>query len=306
MHREKSALNGPYDRYQDRTWSVAGEYQWAAADDLDIVVGVSYDWRNSLEGKKHENNGSVTHYDSNRQNAFNWETMARYHFAGQDTLALSWYDRTRFPTLKERYTTSKPAKDQIALVNPHLKPERARGVDLTWNGHFNDRWSYEISTWYNRVSDAILAINIDDDTVQNQNSGRVDYRGIDAGIKGSPLAMLDVGLSYSLIHADAKRQAAGKVTDLPNQTLTAWLTLKPTESLRVTLSEEARSSSYSNSDGSQRAAGFAITHLRADYAIGRGFSINASVNNLFDTRYYYSEGFIEEGRNVWAGVEYKF
>ncbi len=35
-------------------------------------------------------------------------------------------------------------------------------------------------------------------------------------------------------------------------------------------------------------------------------SVNASVNNLFDTRYFYSEGFIEEGRNFWAGVEYKF
>jgi iron complex outermembrane receptor protein len=44
----------------------------------------------------------------------------------------------------------------------------------------------------------------------------------------------------------------------------------------------------------------------ADYAIGHGFSVNASVNNLFDTRYYYSEGFIEEGRNFWAGVEYEF
>ncbi len=306
VHREKSAVNGPYDRYQDRTWSVASEYQWAASDDLDIVAGISYDWRNSLEGKKHEKDGSVTHYADNRQSAFNWETMARYHFASQDTLALSWYDRTRFPTLKERYTTSKPAKDQVALVNPQLKPERARGVDLTWNGHINDSWSYEVSGWYNRVSDAILAINIDDDTVQNQNSGRVDYSGVDIGIKGSPLTLLDVGLSYGLIHADAKRQEAGKVTDLPNQTLTAWLTLKPIEPLRLTLSEEARSSSYSNSDGSQRAPGFAITHLRADYAIGRGFSVNASVNNLFDTRYYYSEGFVEEGRNFWAGVEYQF
>lgn len=306
VHREKSSTDGPYDRYQDRTWSLASEYQWEAADNLDIVAGMSYDWRNSLEGMKHEKNSSVTRYDENRQNAFNWETMARYHFANEDTLALSWSDRTRFPTLKERYTTSKPAKDQIALVNPYLKPERARSIDLTWNGHITDSWAYEISTYYNRVSDAILSINIDADTVQNQNSGRVDYTGLDLGIKGSPFEMLDVGLSYGLIHADSKRQEAGKVTDLPNQTLSAWLTLKPIAPLQLTLSEEARSSSYSNSNGSQKAPGFAITHLRADYAIGHGFSVNASVNNLFDTRYYYSEGFIEEGRNFWAGVEYKF
>lgn len=306
IHREKSAINGPYDRYQDRTWSLASEYQWQAAENVDIVAGVSYDWRNSIEGMKHEKNDSVTRYDGNKQDAFNWQSMARYHFANDDTLALSFSDRTRFPTLKERYTTSKPAKDQIALVNPQLKPERARSVDLTWNGHLIGSWAYEVSAYYNRVSDAIMSIAIDDDTVQNQNSGRVDYRGLDLGIKGSPFAVLDVGLSYGLIHAETKRQETGKVTDLPNQTLTAWLTLKPTEPLQITLSEEARSSSYSSSDGKQKAPGFAITHLRADYAIGRGFSVNASVNNLFDSHYYYSEGFIEEGRNFWAGVEYRF
>lgn len=109
-------------------------------------------------------------------------------------------------------------------------------------------------------------------------------------------------MSYALIHADAKRKDIGKITDLPTQTMTAWMTLKPWEPLSVTLSEEARSSSYSNSDGSQKAAGFAVTHIRADYTLGHGFSVNASVNNLFDTKYAYSEGFIEEGRNFWAGI----
>lgn len=45
-----------------------------------------------------------------------------------------------------------------------------------------------------------------------------------------------------------------------------------------------------------------MTHIRADYTLGHGFSVNASVNNLFDTKYAYSEGFIEEGRNFWAGI----
>jgi iron complex outermembrane receptor protein len=95
-------------------------------------------------------------------------------------------------------------------VNPYLKPERARSIDLTWNGHITDSWAYEISTYYNRVSDAILSINIDADTVQNQNSGRVDYTGLDLGIKGSPFEMLDVGLSYGLIHADSKGKRRAK------------------------------------------------------------------------------------------------
>ncbi|MFP1527825.1 TonB-dependent receptor domain-containing protein [Escherichia coli] len=149
---------------------------------------------------------------------FNWQVMGKYHFVNEDTLALSYYDRTRFPTLKERYTTSKPAYNQIAIVNPQLKPgTRSRGgFNLEWCLHAR---LGSVSVYYNRVSDAILSHNIDADTIQNQNSGTVDYSGLDAGIKGKISNILDVGLSYTLIHADAKRKDIGKITDLPTQTI---------------------------------------------------------------------------------------
>ncbi|ROP62895.1 iron complex outermembrane receptor protein [Enterobacter sp. BIGb0383] len=306
VHREKKAVNAPFDLYKDRTWSLASEYQWAAADNLDVVAGISFDQRDSREGLKYESNGTVTRYDDNSPTAFNWQVMTKYHFDNEDTLALSLSDKTRFPTLKERYTTSRPASNQVARVNPALKPERAKILNLTWNGTLGRHWGYEIGAYYNRVGDAIRSQNIDAFTVQNQNTGRVDYSGLDVGLKGELSDMLDVGLSYGLIHADPKRSDVGKITGLPTQTLTAWMTFKPWDPLSVTLSEEARSSSYSNTNGTQKAAGFALTHLRTDYRIGHGFSVNASVNNLFDTRYAYTEGFIEEGRNYWLGVEYKF
>ena len=51
VHREKGAPHAAYDRYEDRTWSLASEYQWAAADNVDVVAGISYDWRDSVEAK---------------------------------------------------------------------------------------------------------------------------------------------------------------------------------------------------------------------------------------------------------------
>lgn len=306
VHREQGSKDAPYDRYKDRTWSLSSEYQWAVDDQWDVVAGISYDWRNSLEAMKHENNGKITRYDDNSQNAFNWQAMTKYHFANRDEIALSFSDRSRFPTLKERYTTSRPAFGQVALVNPNLKAERARSVDLTYNGYLTEHWGYEASVYYNRISDAILTQNIDANTVQNRNSGRVDYTGLDLGIKGVIVEELKVGLNYSLIHSSVKDQDVGKITGLPTQTVVGWLTYTPWQPLSVTLSEEARSSSYSNTDGSQKAAGFAVTNLRTDYQIIKGLSVNASVNNLFDTAYAYTEGFVEEGRNYWAGIEYKF
>ncbi|KAA9002550.1 TonB-dependent receptor [Affinibrenneria salicis] len=306
VHREKGSTTAPYDRYKDGTWSLASEYQWAAADNLDVVAGISYDWRKSLQSMKHGSNGDIIHYDDNDQRAFNWQTMAKYHFDNRDTIALSLSDRSRFPTLKERYTTSKAATGQTVLVNPHLNAERARSVDLTYNGYISDSWGYEASVYYNWVNDAILTQNIDANTLQNRNSGRVDYAGLDVGINGSLSELVKIGLNYSAIHSDAKRKEIGKITGLPTQTLVGWVTVTPWRTLSITASEEARSSSYSSTDASQKAAGFAVTNLRADYEIGHGLSVNASVNNLFDKTYAYTEGFIEEGRNYWAGVEYKF
>ncbi|WP_025123157.1 MULTISPECIES: TonB-dependent siderophore receptor [unclassified Serratia (in: enterobacteria)] len=306
VHREQGSKDAPYDRYKDRTWSLSSEYQWAVDDQWDVVAGISYDWRDSLEAMKHENNGKITRYDDNSQNAFNWQAMTKYHFDNRDEIALSFSDRSRFPTLKERYTTSRPAFGQVALVNPNLKAERARSVDLTYNGYLTENWGYEASVYYNRISDAILTQNIDTNTVQNRNSGRVDYTGLDLGIKGVIAEELKVGLNYSLIHSSVKDQGVGKITGLPTQTVVGWLTYTPWQPLSVTLSEEARSSSYSNTDGSQKAAGFAVTNLRTDYQIIKGLSVNASVNNLFDTAYAYTEGFAEEGRNYWAGIEYQF
>ncbi|MGG5413208.1 TonB-dependent receptor plug domain-containing protein [Edwardsiella tarda] len=306
VHREKGAPDAPYDRYKDRTWSLATEYQWSLLEDLDVVAGASYDWRDSLQGMKYEKKGDITYYDANHQRAFNWEIMGKYTLDNADTLSLSYADRSRFPTLKERYTTSKPSRNQIALVNPGLKPERARSIDLTYNGRLSRDWRYEASAYYNRVSDAILSHNLSADLIQNRNSGRVDYLGVDLSLQGQISEMSDIGLKYSLIHASLRDLSNDKITQLPTQTLVGWISVKPLPELTLTLSEEARSASYSDSSGQQKAPGFALTHLRAEFELGHGFSVNASVNNLFDTQYYYSEGFIEEGRNYWTGIAYTF
>lgn len=199
------------------------------------MAGISYDWRDSLEGMKHEKDGSITHYDSNNQNAFNWQAMTKYHFDNRDDIALSVSDRSRFPTLKERYTTSRPAFGQVALVNPNLKAERARSIDLTYTGYLSEDWGYEASVYYNRISDAILTQNIDANTVQNRNSGRVDYTGLDLGVNGLILNEVKVGLSYSLIHSDVKDKDVGKVTGLPTQTVMGWVTYTPWQPLSLTL-----------------------------------------------------------------------
>ena len=80
----------------------------------------------------------------------------------------------------------------------------------------------------------------------------------------------------------------------------------PIEPLSITLSEEFRARSYQYNDNNDKVAGYALTGLRVDYDFGYGISANASVNNLFDKSYGYTNGYMEEGRNFWLGVEYRY
>lgn len=305
-HREKGAVNAPNDIYKDKTFSVATEYQWAATGNTDIVTGISYDWRDSVEAMKHGSGGSIIHYDDNDANAFNWQGLIKHRFENNDEIQFTVAERSRFPTLKERYTTSRPAFGQTAIVNPNLDPERALNLDLRYKGYISNNWGYDTSIYYNRVKDAILAHNISPTVVQNRNSGRVDYMGIDLGINGKINDYVSTGLNYSLIHSDVKNKDIGEITGLPKNKLFAWVKTQPTESLSFTIMQEARSWTYSNTDGKQKARGFGKTDIRTDYQVGHGISINASVNNVFDKDYAYTEGFIEEGRNYWLGVNYRY
>lgn len=137
-----------------------------------------------------------------------------------------------------------------------------------------------------------------------QRAGRLFWPGF--GLHGKLGEEGEIGINYGLIHSRIKNRSAGKITGLPGQTLTAWLSVSPGRKWRLTLSEEARSASYSDSAGQQKAAGFALTHLRLTFSPGYGWRFNAAVANLLDKKYALTEGFFESGRQYRAGAEYRF
>ncbi|EMQ4857469.1 TonB-dependent receptor [Morganella morganii] len=302
VHRAQKEKGGDWQRYKDRTYSVATEYQWAATQDLDIIGAIGYDWRESRQADK----GA----DDNDQHAFNWEVMSKYTFANQDNVRFSVSDRTRFPTQKERYTTDKPGFNEEVIINPHLKAEHALTFDLTYEGNITDKWGYQASLYHNRISDAIISRHVGvnpkngKNIAQYRNSGRVDYTGLDLGVKGEVSNWLKTGINYSYIHSDPKD--VDHIDGLPKQKVYAWVKVTPIEPLTITLSEEFRAWSYNRTDENNKVAGYALTGLRADYDFGYGISANASVNNLFDKSYEYTNGYMEEGRNFWLGVEYRY
>lgn len=312
VHRARARKDVPFDRYKDNTYSIATEYQWVAMDNLDIIGGIGYDWRKSADGKRYNyDTTDFEKYDGNSQHAFNWEIMARYHLENQDTVQFSISERSRFPTQKERYTKEKMKSDDTFVINPHIDTERALTYDLTYKGHITPAWSYTSSVYYNHVSDAIMAHRVGVNNkggyiLENRNSGKVDYFGLDLGTTGEVTDWMEVGLSYGYIHADPKHYSVKHVAELPTHKAFAWVKFTPYEPFSITVTEEARSWAFNYVDTDSKVRGFAKTDLRLDYDFGQGISVNTSVNNLFDKSYEYTNGYIEEGRNYWLGIEYKY
>ncbi len=222
------------------------------------------------------------------------------------SFAVHWKDDVH-RAQKERYTTEKPKDGSRGIINPNLDPERALSFDMTYEGYLNEKWGYQTSLYYNRVSDAIMAHTLyrhGEALFQNQNSGRVDYLGLDIGTKGKMTDWLELGLNYSYIHSDPKQ--VDHIEGLPKHKAYMWLTFIPVEQVRFTIMEEAQSWTYNRIDENDKLAGYTKTDLRLDYDVGYGISVNASINNLFDKSYQYTQGYIEDGRNYWLGAEYKF
>ena len=57
--------------------------------------------------------------------------------------------------------------------------------------------------------------------------------------------------------------------------------------------------------GNVRLPGYALVDLTAELPIGRDFSFNARIENLFDTDYQTADGFRMPGRGVYVELRYR-
>ena len=56
----------------------------------------------------------------------------------------------------------------------------------------------------------------------------------------------------------------------------------------------------------RRMGGYALVNLTADYALGRGWTLFARLNNAFDKRYELAADYNTAGANVFAGIRYRY
>jgi iron complex outermembrane recepter protein len=299
-HREV-ANTAPQLTMRDFTWSLAAEDTLKLTDKWRFVAGVSYDGRESLRVDKYD---SATKTISKWPDSFNdsWTPQAGvyYDLTSKDQLHAGIAEKTRFPTLKDRYSY----RLGMALPNPDLAPEESLNYEAGW-AHKNRDSRFAATVFYSDISNLIQTVYVTPTVYQLQNVGHAVHQGVELSYERQFSPEWKAGVNYTYLERD-NLSSALKLTDTPKHSASGWVQWKPAEKWDLTAGVIADSERISDTAGMRLANGFAVVNVGVGYDITESLRADFRVQNLFDANYAYVEGYPEPGRNFVLNVRYKF
>ncbi|MBN9553573.1 MAG: TonB-dependent receptor, partial [Alphaproteobacteria bacterium] len=306
----------PHQLDVEDTYSVAAENTWHATSELDVVAGVSYDWRHLLKAEDFVDpttatgTGTFIIYPLADGSALNGQAALIWNASDTASYYFNVSDRTRFPTVAERFST----RFGTAASNPGLKTERAANFEIGTKQIVGD-WQLNGSVYYSDVSNAIEAVILPppapNGTTQSRNVGHGSYYGFEAEAQGMLTDNLGLGANYTYlfrhIHTPAN-VAPLQLTGVPAHKAFVWLNWNVLPSLTVTPNLSLASNRWtSNTAGTlyYKSGAFALLGVSLDYRLSDRFDLNAGMKNIADQNYELVGGFPEQGRTLFVQLRFR-
>ncbi len=308
VHREHDIVGGePQIRDADNNYDIGAEDTYHITQALKVNGGFAYMDRQSTATQQYTNS-VISNLPANNNNAWNLQGLVQYDFDKNNSLGFSVARKTRFATIKDRYSY----KLGTAIPNPNLKAEDALNYDLTYKTLIASKLSIEASGFYSKINNSIQTVNnvqynatTKTYLAQVQNVGKAEYYGAEFAIGYDILPQLQINANYAYIVRNNLSAPQIYFTDVPKNRVFASIEYKPVKALYILASEEYDSRRYSTSYGTV-SGGFYLTNVKAHVVLPKGFSIEGGVNNLFDRNYTLVEGYPEEGRNYFVNLIYNY
>jgi iron complex outermembrane receptor protein len=294
--------------------SLALEETWHITPQFDLVIGLSRDKRHTRKAQEYTATNGVglfalpiaDSWATNYQGAAIW----RYRNTGNAHFSIS--DRTRFPTMFERYSS----RFGSAFQNPWLKPERAVNIELGIEDKITSSLAGSVAIFHNRVHDAIHSVTIPElppntGTVnQNQNVGNATYKGIELGITATPLDNLEIGANYTYLDTKIKNPTnpGARLEATPRHKGFLYVKWQPTSLLTVIPALELSSDRLTAVTGGYKQTGsYELLSLKIDYKLAPRWNVSFTGRNLLDKNYELTYGgYPQEGRNFLLSTQYQF
>ncbi len=217
------------------------------------------------------------------------------------TFTASAAQRTRFPTLRERYSTVFGAR----AANPTLGPEHATNLSFDVAVALSPRTYLAGGVFYAQLRDLIQSVYIAPQVDQLQNVGVGRNVGFELTGRTTLLRKVDLALSATVL---SQRTGEGSTTPVPyaaNPRVTAMVTLRPFPFLRgAAVARYRGAQGFLNPDSGVpgRLGGAVLVDARIDLDLGRTLRTWLRATNLLDTNVEGRYSFPEPGREIFAGV----
>ena len=287
------------------------------------IAGISYDRMEGLRANKWVYNGTNTtpikhNFDTTTSNSWNPQIGFFYLISDTGKLHASIEKKTRFPTMKEKYSWGLPSSGKQTIENPNLKPEESINYEVGYEDLFFKDLRFKVALFHNNISDAIESVTFREggtQYTQNQNISKVKQYGIETGVTYSFFDFLETGFNYTYLDRRNKARdltvGGYKLTSVPVHKFFSYARYAtPLKGLSVQGSLEYNTKRYSTTDGASAsiARAFSVVNTKAMYKMNKvdGLTVEAGINNLFDRNYELVAGYPEPGRTYFMGMRYNF
>lgn len=302
QHSESNP-HSPTKDYRDVTTSVAIEDRIALTDTSTLRAGIGHDRREATR---------VYYWPTGSADA----TNAVLEYVQQLAPDQQWYAsaarRTRFPTIKDRYS----ARMGAALPNPDLAPEHALHFELGLRGSWWDGGQLQAALFQSRIDDLIQNAVVASPECggstcnQAQNIGKARHQGVELGLHQQFGERWDLQGSYTWLRRTNLENRDVALLDSPRQRLfmaVAWQLL-PQLKLQATLeAEQGRKVSYADTARAVRALpGYGVTGLKASWMPHRSWDFDVGVRNLGDKWYELADGYPMPGRTWFVNANWRY
>ncbi|WP_397476029.1 TonB-dependent receptor plug domain-containing protein [Pusillimonas sp.] len=306
-HESEVGSTAPTEKYRDVTKAVAVEDLIDLSDSWRLRIGGSYEQREARE---------VFFWPTGKTDATNGLAEIMYDLTPDSQVFASLAYKTRFPTIKDRYS----ARFGSAQPNPDLQPEKAQHMEVGYRGAPWSGGHLEVALFQsnirNLIQNAVLPLSeaqcgdfLDELCNQAQNIGKARHRGLEVSLQQEISRQWRAGLAYTYLNRKNQSDASVRLTDTPSHRLFAHVSWKPNAQWEVLSTLEAESGryvSYSNAEPYKRLSGFGIWGLKGIWTPRSDLSLEAGVRNITDRSYELADGYPMPGRVWYATAIYRF
>jgi iron complex outermembrane receptor protein len=277
--RTQDDVGTEWQKFSQRTFSLGAEEHFRLNDRWLLMAGVSADRLDKEEG-----------YD---KTAVNPIAGFRYSPGKQLTLSGTFSQKSRFPTMKDLYSSTSG--------NPDLREERS----TNWEVGFAYERGFGITgaVFYNSIDDLIQSIRMPDGWRVPTNVGRARIAGFELGLR-KDLGKLKMSVNYTFLDSE-DRDTGQPLPLVPRSQINYILDIRPRRDWTVSFWAAGAMDIETLYDDEVLAVPDYVT---ANLGLARrfdAFELSARVENLSDASYVTEPGFPMPGRTFRLALRLK-